>query len=155
LEAAIMYRRILVAVDSSATAERALQEALKLAKSHQAQLRIVHVVDEVTLDWNYSDFADVNTVHEQFRKTGRKVLEKALQSARQGGNVAVETKLLEIQQLGHNVADLIAAEADAWPADVIVVGTHGRRGVRRLLLGSVAEGVARIASKQVLLIRGE
>jgi nucleotide-binding universal stress UspA family protein len=150
-----MYKRILVAVDSSATAERALQEALKLAKSHGAQLRIVHVVDEVTLDWNFSEFAEVTAVQEQFRKTGRKVLEKALQSARQRGDVTVETKLLEIEQLGHHAADLIAAEADAWPADLIVVGTHGRRGVRRLLLGSVAEGVVRIASKPVLLIRGE
>ncbi len=108
----------------------------------------------MTLDWNYADFADVNTVYEPFRKTGRKVLERVLQSARQGGNVAVETKLPEIQQLGHHVADLIAAEADAWPADLIGVGTHRRRGMRRLLLGSVAEGVARIASKPVLLIRG-
>jgi nucleotide-binding universal stress UspA family protein len=150
-----MYKRILVAVDSSATAERAFQEALKLAKSLAAQIRIVHVVDEVTLDWNFSDFGDLSAVQEQFRKTGRKVLEKALQSARQGGGAAVDTKLLEIEQYGHSAADLIAAEADAWPADLIVVGTHGRRGVRRLLLGSVAEGVVRIASKPVLLIRGE
>jgi nucleotide-binding universal stress UspA family protein len=63
--------------------------------------------------------------------------------------------MLEIEQLGRNAADLIAAEADAWPADLIVVGTHGRRGVRRLLLGSVAEGVVRTATKPVLLIRGE
>jgi nucleotide-binding universal stress UspA family protein len=150
-----MYKRILVAVDSSATAERALQEALKLAKSHGAQLRIVHVVDEVTLDWNFSEFAEVTAVQEQFRKTGRKVLDRALQQARQAGEVAVDSKLLEIEQLGNRAADLIAAEADAWPADLIVVGTHGRRGVRRLLLGSVAEGIARIASKPVLLIRGE
>lgn len=149
-----MYKRILVAVDSSATAERALREALNLAKSLEAQVRIVHVVDEVTLDWNFSDFGDLSAVQDQFRKTGRKVLEKALQSARQGG-AAVDTKMLEIEQLGRNAADLIAAEADAWPADLIVVGTHGRRGVRRLLLGSVAEGVVRTASKPVLLIRGE
>lgn len=149
-----MYKRILVAVDGSATASRALQEALKLAKAEQAQLRIVHAVDEVTLDWDFSDFTDINAVQEQFRKTGRKIVDKAMQIARDAG-AAAESKLLEIEQRGHDAADLIAAEADAWPADLIVVGTHGRRGVRRLLLGSVAEGVARVASKPVLLIRGE
>ena len=49
---------------------------------------------------------------------------------------------------------LIEEEANRWPADLIVIGTHGRRGIRRVFLGSVAEGVARISSKPVLLIRG-
>jgi nucleotide-binding universal stress UspA family protein len=63
--------------------------------------------------------------------------------------------MAEIETIGHRVADVIAAEAAAWPADLIVVGTHGRRGVNRLLLGSVAEGVARVATRPVLLIRGQ
>ena len=50
--------------------------------------------------------------------------------------------------------DLIEEEANRWPADLIVIGTHGRRGIRRVFLGSVAEGLARISSKPVLLIRG-
>jgi nucleotide-binding universal stress UspA family protein len=148
----IVYKRILVAVDGSDTAGQALQEAIQLARADQAQLRIVHVADEVTMDWNYSDFADISSVQEQFRKTGRKILDEALQIARAAGATA-DSKLLEIETRGHHIAELIASEADAWPADVVVVGTHGRRGVQRLLLGSVAERIARVASKPVLLIQ--
>ncbi len=147
-----MYKHILVAVDGSKTAQQALDEAIKLARQWQAQLRIVHVVDMVTLSWPESGY-DATEVYESFRKEGRKVIEKAEETAR-AARVTAETKMLELDKLAHHVADLIAAEAEAWPADLIVIGSHGRRGVRRLLLGSVAEGVARIASKPVLLVRG-
>ncbi len=147
-----MFQRILVAVDGSHTAESALQEAIKLAKELGAQLRVVYVVDEVSLNW--PEGGDLETVKETFRKSSRKILEKADAELRKTGMTA-ETKMLEIETFGHRVADMIAAEAEAWPADLIVIGTHGRRGLNRLLLGSVAEGVARVAAKPVLLIRGK
>ena len=147
-----MFKRILVAVDGSHTAEQALQEAIKLSKELRAQLRVVHVVDEVSLNWpEGGDFVEIK---ETFRKSSRQILEKADAEMRKAGMTA-ETKMLEIETFGHRVADMIAAEAEAWPADLIVIGTHGRRGVNRLLLGSVAEGVARVATKPVLLIRGK
>jgi len=147
-----MFKRILVAVDGSHTAELAFQEAIMLAKELRAQLRAVHVVDEVSLNW--PEGGDFEAVQETFRKSGRKILENADAEMRKAGMTA-ETKMLEIETFGHRVADMIAAEAEAWPADLIVIGTHGRRGVNRLLLGSVAEGVARVATKPVLLIRGK
>lgn len=147
-----MYQRILVPVDGSKTAQHALDEAIKLAKQWQAQLRIVHVVDMVTLSWPEAGY-DATEVYESFRKEGRKVIEKAEETAR-AAHIAAETKMLELDKLARHVADTIAAEADAWPADLIVIGSHGRRGVRRMLLGSVAEGVARLATKPVLLVRG-
>jgi nucleotide-binding universal stress UspA family protein len=52
------------------------------------------------------------------------------------------------------VYDVIEEEATRWPADLVVIGTHGRRGIRRLLLGSVAEGLTRISSRPILLVRG-
>jgi nucleotide-binding universal stress UspA family protein len=147
-----MFKRILVAVDGSRTAGLALQEAFKLARELRAQLRVVYVVSEVSLNW--PEGGDFNAVMETFRKSGRKILDKADAELRNAGMTA-ETRMLEIETLGHSVADMIAAEADAWPADLIVIGTHGRRGVNRLLLGSVAESVARVAAKPVLLIRGK
>ncbi len=147
-----MYKRILVAVDGSKTAQLALDEAVMLAKQWQAQLRIVHAVDMVSLSWPEVGY-DAAEVYESFRKAGRKVIEKAEESCR-AAHVTAETKLLELDKLALHVADAVVAEADAWPADLIVIGSHGRRGVSRMLLGSVAEGVARIASKPVLLIRG-
>lgn len=148
-----MYKHILVAVDDSKTSQRALGEAIRLARQCEAMLRIVHVVDEVSMNWN-SDYGDFAEIQKRFRETGLKVLDKAGAVAREAG-ATFETRLLELDKLGLHVPDLIAAEANDWPADLIVIGSHGRRGVRRMLLGSVAEGVARMAPTPVLLVRGE
>ncbi len=59
-----------------------------------------------------------------------------------------------IETAGRRVPGAIVEEARRWGADLIVVGTHGRRGLDRLLLGSVAEGVARMSPVSVLLVRG-
>jgi len=147
-----MYKHILVAVDGSDTSNLALQEAIKLVKGRQAQLRIVHVVEEVTLNID-AEYA-MGEYQEAMRKTGEAVLRKAEAVARESG-VKAETKLLEIETLGHRITDMVVEEAQSWPADVIVLGTHGRRGFNHLLMGSVAEGIVRISPKPVLLIRGK
>lgn len=148
-----MYKNILVAVDGSETSERALNEALRLAKQWKSKLRIVHVVDEVSLNQD-TDLAAIGTIQQEQRDAARKILARARERAEQAG-VAVEAKLLELDRLVLHVADIIAADAESWPADLVVVGSHGRRGVRRLFLGSVAEDVSRVATTPVLLVRGE
>lgn len=145
-----MFKYILVAVDDSKTSALALQEAIQLAQEQNAKLRIAHVVDETTLNWPES--GDVDEVQETFRKTGRKILESAAQAARQAG-MSAETKMVEIETFGHRVSDMIAGEAQSCSADLIVVGTHGRRGIRRMLFGSVAEELTRVAATPVLTIR--
>lgn len=147
-----MFKRILVAIDGSHTSDLALQEAIKLGKEFQSQLRVVHVVDEVSLNW--SEGGDLDTMIESFRKAGSEILAKAEEPLRKAG-VSAETRLLEISTLGEHIAEMIANEAKVWPADLIVIGTHGRRGVSRLLLGSVAENIAHVSPAPVLLIRGE
>ena len=149
-----MYKRILVAVDGSKTSQLALRQGIQLAKEQQAQLRIVHVVDELTL--NVESRYQLEDFWNAIRKAGEHILEKARARAVKAG-IEPETKLLEIQTMGRlvrRVADFIVKEAERWPADVIVIGTHGRRGLSHLLLGSVAEGVIRISAVPVLLIRG-
>ena len=148
-----MYKRILVAVDGSDTSQLALQEAVNLTKESGGQLRIVHVVDDVSLDL-YREVVDPGEIQKAITKSGEAILSKAQTAVRAAG-VKAETRLLEIQKLGRRVTDMIAQEADAWPADLIVIGTHGRHGFNHLLMGSVAEGVVRIATKPVLLIRGK
>jgi len=145
-----MFKRILVTVDGSTTSKLALQQAIRMAKEGGAELRIVHVVNEVTYDWPEGKKYDA--VVATFQEAGGKLLAEAEAEARKAG-VTAETRMAEITTTGRRVADAIAAEADAWPADVIVIGTHGRQGMNRLLLGSVAEGVARVATTPVLLIR--
>jgi len=148
-----MYKRILVAVDGSHTSEQALQEAVRLAREGDGSLHLVHVVDEVILE-SYSEYGSWEELREPMRSAGRAILEKSETLAKAGG-VKVDTKLLINDTLRERAADLIAQEAEAWGADLIVVGTHGRRGVNRLLVGSVAERIVRAATKPVLLIRAQ
>lgn len=146
-----MFKHILVAVDGSHTSEQALQEAIKLGKALRSQLQVVHVVDEVSLNW--PEGGEFETVMESFRKSGREILDQA-EGELQSAGVNGEVKLLEMTTMGQRTDEIIVNEAETWPADLIVIGSHGRRGVSRLLIGSVAEGVARIASIPVLIIPG-
>jgi nucleotide-binding universal stress UspA family protein len=143
------YRRILVAIDCSDVSSPALKEAIKLAKGQQAALRIVHVIDAVNFDGDA--LCDTEA-------TLGEMASKALRSAEaEAGKAGVlsETRLLSPQQNFDEISDAILKDAVAWNADVIVMGTHGRRGLNRFLLGSVAEAVVRSSRIPVLLIRGE
>jgi nucleotide-binding universal stress UspA family protein len=146
-----MYTRILVAVDGSPTSEHALRHAVGLAKGLSAALRIAHVVDMGVLPLAPELAIDIGAISKARRAAGEQVIEKARESCRAGG-IEVETRLLETGTPAQRIAALIADEAGAWPADLVVAGTHGRTGVQRLLLGSVAEGIARVSRVPVLLV---
>ena len=146
-----MYKSILVAIDGSHTSEVALKEAIQLAKGTETRLLIVHVVDEVSANL---DAKNLQEIWEALAANGRTLLKKAASAAAEAG-VKADTRLVEIDKLGTRIPEVISREADAWPADLIVVGTHGRRGMSHLFLGSVAEGIARVATKPVLLFRGK
>ena len=149
-----MYRCILVAVDGSATAELALREAVALTKDQIATMRLVHVIDLGPAYVNVETTFQLDEYERALRESGRQVLANALAGAQAAG-VHAESRLLEIVTINERVADAIAAEAQRWPADLIVIGTHGRRGFRHLMLGSVAEGLVRVAHQPVLLVRGQ
>jgi nucleotide-binding universal stress UspA family protein len=147
-----MYKYILVAVDGSDTAKLALREAIKLAKEQRAELRLIHVIDESLIAWDASDaMVAAETVHNALRKAGQAIVDKALAQVRKAD---LKAQVVLPETFGERIASVIVKEAKRWPADLIVIGTHGRRGVDRLLLGSVAEGVVRLSAKPVLLIRG-
>lgn len=144
-----MYQRILIPVDGSATSSCALQEAIKLAREHSAQLELVHVYEDILywLDENYINYTELQ---ETIRLNAEKLLATAQAEVIQA-NLSVETKLLEAKN--NRIENVIIAEAECWHADLIVIGTHGRSGFSRLMLGSVAEGITRLSSIPVLLIR--
>ena len=146
-----MYQHILVAVDGSSSSDRALQEAVKLAGELKSRLRILVVVEPILLAGE-QQYIDYNEIHKAVVGYGRDVLKKAGDTAQKAG-IEAETALIESKGFGERVADVIAHEDDARGADLIVIGTHGRRGFNHLLMGSVAERVVRIATKPVLLIR--
>jgi nucleotide-binding universal stress UspA family protein len=145
-----MYQRILVPVDGSDTATLGLKEAIKLAKNQGGRIRLVHVVNEFILDPAYSPQAYAPNVIETMREGGRKVLEQASTLVRQQG-IDCETALLE--SVGGPASDFIVSQAEEWPAEIVVMGTHGRRGLRRLAMGSDAEGVMRRTPVPLMLVR--
>jgi nucleotide-binding universal stress UspA family protein len=143
-----MYRRILVPVDGSDTSRHALQMALQLAGLRGSQVRVVHVVEdeagpEAFRPWQHGGEAATFTAH-------RKVLEHAMQVARTAG-IDAQTHLLVAD--GRRFGEVVADEARAWSADLMVVGSHGRRGMARALLGSGAEQALRLAPVPVLVVR--
>jgi nucleotide-binding universal stress UspA family protein len=148
-----MYTHILVATDGSKTAALAVGEACRLAQGTDARVRIVHVVDSPYAyadAWYPAGPVDVDAVSRAWRRAGQAIVDQAAAQAREAG-IAAETALLETG--GRRVSRAIVDEAERWPADVIVIGSHGRQGLEQLLIGSVAEGVARTARAPVLLIR--
>lgn len=146
-----MYRTILVPVDGSATATRGLREALRVAKGHRSKLVLLHVVATPYLDDALlADPSLPAEIQALMRKQGKKVLDRASAQARRAG-VAASSVLVE--KPGLTTADQILREAKKRGASLIVMGTHGRRGVRRLVLGSDAEQVVRLAPTPVLLVR--
>jgi nucleotide-binding universal stress UspA family protein len=147
-----MYQRILVPSDGSPTSQRALEEALGLARQvgQGAQLELLHVVEIILFPDSeiYFNYAELQKI---MRSSGEKILAQAEKMVRQAG-IAVQKRLLEAD--GERIASVIVEEARRWPADLIVIGTHGRSGFSRILFGSVAEGVVHTADVPVLLIRG-
>ena len=149
-EAVDMYERILVATDGSAPAGRALEEAIRLAREQGARLRILHVVDQGLALPAEIPNPNLPEVQVSLRIEGEALLKAALAQARAAG-VAADTVLIE--ELGWRSGPAIIEQAAAWPADLIVCGTHGRRGLGRLLLGSDSEYVVSHTRVPVLLLR--
>ncbi len=144
-----MFQRILIPVDGSDTSNKALVVALQMARDSGGRVRIVHSLDELSYMSGYEYSGDVVALA---REQAGKVLADAKAIADSSG-VPAEEQLIESP--GVRLGDCIAREATAWSADLIVVGTHGRRGVGRVLLGSGAEQVIRTAPVPVLVIRAD
>jgi nucleotide-binding universal stress UspA family protein len=147
----IMYKRILVPVDGSETSNKALVAALQLAKDAGGRVRLVHVVEELAYLSGYEQFGGYSDeLFRAMRETGTKVLNDGMAIAQAAG-VEADTELFD--NLGGRLAEIVADAAKQWNADLIVVGTHGRRGVGRMLLGSGAEQIIRLAPMPVLVVR--
>lgn len=143
-----MYKRILVPIDGSDTAALSLDEAIRFAQHHGGMLRLTHVVNELIV-------ADAANVHlapivDILFKGGRALLDEAVALVQRAG---VEVQPVLLEAVGGQAGAAIVQQAKYWRADLIVMGTHGRRGVRRLMIGSDAEYVLRRAPVPVLLIR--
>lgn len=150
-----MFRRILVPIDGSPTSNLGLREAIKMAQDQSATLCLLHVVDEMIVTRGFDGTMYVTSGYiDEFlaalRKEGKKILAKAENRVKKH---AIKCQTVLSETVGHAVADVIIEQAKKWRADLIVLGTHGRRGITRLVMGSDAEGVVRTTRVPVLLVR--
>ncbi|NML31881.1 universal stress protein [Paraburkholderia antibiotica] len=144
-----MYERIMVALDDSPSAQRALAEALRLAKLTGATLDVCCVVER-------GKWPEARNTGFDPEATGapQNAADSALDSAQTLIREAqVRGAVRVVDAYGENVSAVLARLADETEADLIVIGTHGRRGVQRFLLGSVAELLVRSTQKPVLIVR--
>lgn len=146
-----MYQRILVPVDGSPTADHGLQEAIRLAGLTRGSVRLLHVVDDLSFALAMDAYAGYSgDWMTELRDAGRQVLDDAKAQVVAAG---LDAEAVLYDSVEGRVHELVVAEAKKWPADLIVIGTHGRRGVGRLVLGSSAEHVLRLSPVPVLLVR--
>jgi nucleotide-binding universal stress UspA family protein len=147
-----MYKNILIAVDGSTASQRGLTEGLRLAKAIGGRVMLVHVVNALILESEIASTAYYQALAEAFRKEGLEILEAAATVARESG-VPFEQKMIE--KIGAQASDEIIEAASDGRADLIVLGTHGRRGLKRLVMGSDAELVLRRSPVPVLMVRDQ
>ena len=146
------FKRVLLATDFSAASRGAEAAALSLARSLGAAVSVLHVVElPPGLDPKVAVHPDRDgptlQLGDYVKAEDRQELERVVAGFRAAG-VPVTAAV----QIGP-VAAAVAEEARRWPADLVVVGTHGRTGLRRVVLGSIAERLVRISPAPVLVVR--
>ncbi|WP_277182920.1 universal stress protein [Caballeronia sp. BR00000012568055] len=144
------YSRILVPMDGSAIASRALDEALTLARGSNALIQVLFVIDAPPVSaragpYCYQDF------HDACQREGEAICAEAELRMEQA-DVRGNTRIVEVSLGDDDLAHRILSSAEEFLADLVVMGTHGRRGWRRLMLGSVAERFLRLSRCAVLLV---
>lgn len=146
-----MYKNILVAIDDSETSRCALKEALHIARTSNAKLYITHVADETMLNIHGHAMAhavNLDGAIANLVQAGQKLLDEAMASA-----AGINAEALMLESGKRRISEVIADKAGELGVELIVVGRHGQRGLAKLILGSVAEQLARVADASILLVR--
>ena len=148
-----MYQRIMVAIDDSFATSSVLATAIEMAKLSGASLAICHAVDETLFAQRMGEIMlsnSVSAIENNLRGEAQSFLDQAAEVARAAG-VAAETRLIASE--AKQVADMLAEAASEWQADLLVVGSNGKRGLDRFFVGSVASRLVQKARTSLLLVR--
>ncbi len=145
-----MYQRILVPIDGSKTSERGLMEAIRLAEVTKSTLRLLNFTSDFALMVEMSGGIDFEQYREGLNQFGKNLVDSSSKLAAKHG-VASESHVQELR--GSRVAEAIVDDARDSRCDLIVMGSHGRRGFNRAVLGSDAEAVLRASPVPVLIVR--
>jgi nucleotide-binding universal stress UspA family protein len=146
-----MYKKILIAIDGSDVGNSAFESALQLAKSEQAQVFALYVIEFPKFYAPAVGYYDPTPLYDALMAEGDLVTKQANDSFKQEG-VSGQAGVVDNFYTGVTTAEQIQHTADTFHADLVVLGTHGRSGFRRLVLGSVAEAFVRISTRPVLLV---
>lgn len=148
-----MYRTVMLAVDGSSSSKRATEEAVRIASLAHAKIHAVYVVDKSAL-FNYGGYYDPQALLDALRSDGRAALGQVREALGAAG-IQGEEEVIETESMADDVATCLQRHAERIGADLVVMGTHGRRGVPRLVLGSVSERFLRFSTCPVMLVRAE
>ena len=147
-----LFRHILVPVDGSPTSAKAVDEAVRLAMFSGAKISLLHVIDDLSHVTGFEPAIKyVKQIVPLMREAGERLL------AKEGEKVLAHGLMVECVLIAEGpgrIGDHVAEQARISDVDLIVVGSHGRRGVSRLFMGSDAEQIIRSAPVSVLVVRG-
>lgn len=147
-----MYQRILVPIDGSVTSSRGLKEALALARTCRASLVLLHVVEYAPVMLEMATSTTWELVARDLQTQGQDLVDAARREALAAG-IACEGHVVDAA--AQRVCDVVVDQARLHRCDLVVMGTHGRRGVAHALIGSDAERVIRLSPVPVLLVRAD
>lgn len=145
-----MYKRILVPIDGSPPSDLGCREAIRFAKTLGSEIHFLNIVDPRLLFAEVTSTVGPQELLEIWRAGGERLVAQAVAAAAAAG---VSADAAVRCDPGMRVCDEILEEARREDADLIIMGTHGRRGVGRLWLGSDAEHVLRLSPVPVLVVR--
>jgi len=142
--------KILLAIDDSKFSEAAIEAVIQQATPQETEVRVLHVIEPIPIypdgqGWGYGP--EASQVLDEQRKEAEGLIERAGQTLREK-NFKVMTAIEE-----GNPKEVIIDSAAEWHADLIVLGSHGRKGLDRFFMGSVSEAVARHAHCSVQIVR--
>jgi nucleotide-binding universal stress UspA family protein len=144
-----LFGNVLIPIDGSAASVSAVDEVIRLFTTQQPSLRLLHIADEISSNEHFEPGTGGWLIMESVRAEGEKILLDA-RNALAAHGLSAECRLIDSHT--GRAARRIIREAAEWPADIIVMGTHGRRGIARWALGSTAEEVSRASPVPVLLV---
>lgn len=138
------YRKILIAVDGSICSTKAVKKGIQLGVELNAAIALIYVVDDSFVPLGTDEtYGSPITILNEMREEGISVLDKLSSKA--------ETKVEKFLEVGKPFKEILN-KARMWKADLIVMGTHGRTGLKHLLMGSVAEHVIRNSKLPVFIV---
>jgi nucleotide-binding universal stress UspA family protein len=144
------YRNVLIPVDGGAASNRGLREGLRLARQLKSKVTLLHVVEDPVNEDVLERASFDPGLFAILRQQARRILARAQAQAKRAH---IDARTVMVERPGWGTADVIVEQARKSRASLIVMGTHGRRGVRRLVLGSDAEQVVRLSTIPVCLMR--